>query len=198
MTRKALDRDAAAPAAPATRGPDAEYVSELLGLYRGGDRGLGEATVTSWAEDRGTLDGGRPAAAAASCLLRPCVGDRVLCWSGAGGAWVLAVLERSDPRAPAVLAAPDRLSIEAPRVSLQGEVVQVAARDFLSCARNRHAVENTRTESSRLRVSQIGTDIRKATVSDERVTGALLQRVGTWISTTAHEARLKARTFLFE
>ncbi|MYA67336.1 MAG: DUF3540 domain-containing protein [Gammaproteobacteria bacterium] len=195
MTRKALDRDAAAPAAPATRGPDAEYVSELLGLYRGGDRGLGEATVTSWAEDRGTLDGGRPAAAAPSCLLRPRGGDRVRCRSGA---WVRSGRERSDPRAPAVLAAPDRLSIEAPRVSLQGEVVQVAARDFLSCARNRHAVENTRTESSRLRVSQIGTDIRKATVSDERVTGALLQRVGTWISTTAHEARLKARTFLFE
>ncbi|MYC60852.1 MAG: DUF3540 domain-containing protein [Gammaproteobacteria bacterium] len=54
-----------------------------------------------------------PPPPAASCLLRPRVGDRVLCWSGA---WVLAVLERSDPRAPAVLAAPDRLSNEAPRV----------------------------------------------------------------------------------
>ena len=196
-----MTEKAAAPAArPAAKIHDsnAEHVSELLELYRGQDPGVGEATVASWAEDRGALDNGRLARAAASCLLRPCVGDRVLSWTGDQGAWVLAVLERGNEEEPLVLAAAKQISLEAPRVALQGEVVQVAARDFLSCARNRHAVENTRTESCRLRVSQVGTDIRRVATSDERISGTLLQRVGTWISTTAHEARLKARTFLFE
>ena len=73
----------------------------------------------------------------------------------------------------------------------------IAARDFLSSARNRHIVEDTRTETSRLRVTQVGTDIRRVTTSDETVDGTLLQRAGTWISTTVRDARLTARTFLF-
>ncbi len=189
---------AAAPAVRDESNPDTEYVAELLGLYRGKGGGLDKARVAAWAEDRGALEDGRPARPAASCLLRPQVGDRVLCWTDDSGAWVLAVLEREREDAPAVLSAPNQLNIQAPTVALQGRVVQVAARDFLSSVDNRHAVENTRTQHARLRVCEVGTDIRRATVAEDRISGTMLQRFGTWLSTTAHEARLKARTFLFE
>ena len=186
------------PAAQSDDNHDANYVAELLGLYRGKQRTIDTVKVTSWAEDRGVLDNGLIARTAASCLLRPQAGDKVLSWNDDSGAWVLAILERCDNDAPTKISAPGSLHIEAPRVALQGQVVQVAARDFLTCSQNRHAVENTRTENSRLRVSRIGTDIREVTTSEDRVAGTMLQRVGTWLSTTAHEARLKARTFLFE
>ena len=187
-SRSASDEAAEAP----------QFVAELLGRTADGAVGLAVAAIASWADDRGALADGRGARAAASCLLRPAAGDRVLVWSGDAETWVLSVLERGAEDAPVVLKSDTGITIEAPRVALQGKVVQVAARDFLSSTRNRHAVEHTRTESSKLRVSQVGMDIRRVDTADERVSGTLMQRSGTWLSTTAREARLKARSFLFE
>ncbi len=122
----------------------------------------------------------------------------VLSWSDdTGAAWTLAVLQRPD-EAAAVLSAPGGVAIEAPRITLSAGAVHIAAEDFLTHARNRHAVENTRTESCKVRISHVGTDIRRATTADDMVEGTMLQRTGTWISSTAREARLRARSFLFD
>ncbi len=160
---------------------------------------LGEAVVASWSEAAGLLADGRSVRQSASCLLRPMAGDRVLVWRGAGGRhWVLAVLERSDEKNAAVLAVPGPVAVQAPRIALSARAVHIAAEDFLTSTRNHHSVEDTRTATSRVRVSQIGTDIRRVTTADEQVHGTLLQRAGTWISNTAREARLRARTFMFD
>ena len=158
-----------------------------------------EAVISAWSETAGTLAGGRAVRLGASCLLRPAPGDRVLVWPGSDGQdWVLAILQRGHEDATAVLAVSRPLAIEAPRVGISASAVHIAAEDFLTSTRNRHAVEDTRTVTSRIRVTQVGTDIRRVTTSDDTVAGTFLQRAGTWISNTTREARLRARTFLFD
>ena len=160
---------------------------------------LREAVVAAWSGDRGTLSDGRMARQGASCLLRPAPGDRVLLWSGGKSErWIVSILQRPDSDASAVLATSSPLAVEAPRVGIAAEVVHIAAKDFLTNTRNRHAVENTRTETARVRVADIGTDIRRAATVTDDVQGTFLQRTGLWISDTVREARLKARAFLFD
>ena len=173
-------------------------VSELLARSAHGAAGFADAVVAAWAEDRGVLEDGRSVRMAASCLVRPAIGDVVLVWSNERADWVLSVLERADEQRPVEVEVKGGVTVNAPRITLRGRTVQVVASDFLSHARNRHAIENTRTEHSRLRVSQVETDIRRVGTADERVSGTLLQRAGTWLSSTTRDARLKARTFLFE
>ena len=156
-----------------------------------------EAAVESWTSTHGTLADGRPARVAASCLVRPQAGDRVVVWAPDGGAcWVTAVLERAGDAT--VLSAPGPLTIEAPRIGMVARTVHVTAGDFLTNTRSRHSVEDTRTEVARVRVADVGTDIRRTTTAADEVGGTFLQRTGTWISKTAREARFKARTFLFD
>ena len=158
---------------------------------------LHEATVASWTTTHGMLTNGQMARVAASCLVRPEAGDRVVVWpTDSGMCWVLAVLLRATDTT--VLSAPGPLTIEAPRIGMVARTVHVSADDFLTNTRNRHAVEDTRTEIARVRVADIGTDIRRATTATDDVGGTFLQRAGTWISNTAREARFKARTFLFD
>ena len=171
------------------------------------DGALGETVVATWAGTVGTLVDGRIAHVAASCLMRPAAGDRVLVWlathrqSGdstpAVGGWIIAIIERSSSDT-SVLASATPLAIETPRLGICAGAVHIAAHDFLTSTRNRHAVEDTRTETARVRVSEVGTDIRRVTIADDQVEGTLLQRAGTWISNTTRDARLKARTFLFD
>ena len=156
------------------------------------------AEVHTWSENAGVLTDGRSARAGFSCLVRPAPGDRVVVWSAEeNDCWVLAILFRQDPMAPTVLAMSSEASIEAKRITVAAESMNIVAADFLTSARNRHIVEDTRTQTSRLRISRIGTDIRQVTTADDTVRGTLLQRAGTWLSTTAREARLSARSFLF-
>lgn len=195
------------PAFPAEDAAPASVLARMLA--RGGDTAgeFREATIASWSGQSGTLENGRMAGLAASCLLRPVPGDRALVWAprpeageaadAAAGCWVLGVLERPKGTA-AVLSTPGPLAIEAPRVGIAAGTVQVAADDFVSSVRNRHAVEDTRTESARVRVADVGTDIRRATSAIDEVSGTVLHRAGTWISNTVREARLRARTFLFD
>lgn len=161
-----------------------------------------EAEVVTWSETCGTLGDGRLARLGESCLLRPGAGDRVLVWSGANGErWVISVLERverSGQENRMVVASPHALTIQAPRIALTAEAVHIQAGDFLSSTRNRHAVEQVRTETVRTRVAQIGTDIRRAGHATDEVDGTVLQRAGTWISNTLREARLHAKAFLFD
>lgn len=191
----------APPAEPAEGDGATGLVAHLLGA--GGTpapaQGMGTSRVASWADDRGMLEHGRAARLGASCLLRPQAGDRVLVWSDDGDCWILVVLERADRESPAVLATDAaHLALRADRIALTGRAVHIAAEDFLTSTRNRHAVENTRTETCEVRVSRIGTDIRRVVAADEEVSGTLLQRAGTWLSTTVRDARLRARTFLFD
>ena len=183
---------------PASEAPS--FVAHLLGgSPTDAGAGLGEAVVAAWSDDTGTLADGRIAGLGASCLLRPAPGDRVLAWAGEDGrCWVLAVLQRQSQEAPAVLATGGAMTIEAPRLAMAAKAVHIVAEDFLTSTRNRHAVARTHTETCDVRVSQVGTDIRRATTVDDDIKGTLWQRTGTWISNTARDARLKARTFLFD
>lgn len=108
------------------------------------------------------------------------------------------MLHRPAANKPAVLTTSGPLAIEAPRIGISTQALHITSEDFLTCTRHRHAVEDTRTETSRVRVAQVGTDIRRTVTADDTVSGTFLQRAGTWISSTAREARLRARTFLFD
>lgn len=164
-----------------------------------GGRAIRESRLLSWSGEVGVLEDGGAARLGASCLLQPAAGDVALVWAGGGGdRWVLAVLERSAASTPAVLRASSPIAIEAPRVGVSAGTFQVAAETILTSARNHHAVEDTSTQTSRVRVAQVSTDIRRASTVDDQIEGAFLQRIGTWLSSTAREARLRARTFLFE
>lgn len=201
MTGGSESRGAPPSASVAGGGNPASSVLERMLAHPRPSRGgtMIETEVAVWTEMNGTLVDGRPARLGASCLLRPMTGDRVVVWSDEEGErWIVAVLHRPGEAAPAVLAAPGPLTIRAPRVGLAAEAVHVHARDFVTSTRNRHAVEHTRTETVRTRVAEIGTDIRRATHASDEVRGTLLQRAGTWISSTAREARLRARAFLFD
>lgn len=191
---------------PPGKRDDPSVLERVLGGQTGGAPGgaLCEATVAAWSESSGSLEDGRVAQSAASCLLRPAPGDRVLVWTGndEGGpsekkAWVLSVIERSGDDA-LVLATSRPLAVKAPSVGVSTEKMHIAAGDFLTSTRNRHAVEDTRTETVRVRVAQVGTDIRRADTVHDDVRGTFLQRAGTWISNTLRDARLRARTFLFD
>ena len=170
----------------------------------GGAGTLRQTTVSAWQGGNGTLAGGIAASRGASCLIRPGTGDTVLAWCphAGGSAYVVAVLaQAADAQgadAPTVLSAEQSLALEAPSVGITAKVVHVGCEDLLTHARNAHTVEHTRTETARVRVAQIGTDIRRATTVDDEVSGTLLQRTGTWISNTVREARFKARSFLFD
>ena len=154
--------------------------------------------MATWNDTAGTLVDGRAAGLAASCLVRPAAGDRVLIWSGEGGRrWILNVLHRAD-ETQAVIALGDAATITAKRIAFAADAVHIQAEDFLTSARNRHAVEDVRTETVNTRVAQIGTDIRRASHATDQVEGTFLQRAGTWISNTVKEARLHARAFLFD
>ena len=184
------------------RDGDTAFVARLLAGTSAGDPSGGvteSADIRAWSGDSGVLADGRPARAGVSCLIRPVPGDRVVIWSSAqeGCCWVLAILQRQDPSASTVIAMAGNLALETKRFTVAADSVNIAATDFLTSTRNRHIVEDTRTQTSRLRVSRIGTDIRQVTTSDDTVHGTFLQRAGTWLSTTAREARLTARSFLF-
>ena len=191
-----------------TSAADAPTSSVLEQVFaRGGETpvegSLAETIVATWAGMVGTLVDGRVARLAASCLLRPTAGDRVLVWlasarqDSASEGWIVAIIERAS-NDTAVLASAVPLAIETPRLGVSAGAVHIAARDFLTSTRNRHAVEDTRTETARVRVADVGTDIRRVTTADDQISGTFLQRAGTWISNTAREARFKARTFLFD
>lgn len=170
-------------------------------LDRDGGRGvLVEASVATWSEGTGRLTDGHAARAAASCIPRPMPGDRVLAWAADGGGprRILAVLERAAKDADVVLAIDDPVTLQSSRIRLAAESIQVAADTLLVSTRNRHIVTDTDTETARIRVAQVGTDIRRATTADDNVSGTLMQRAGTWISSTVRDARLRARTFLFD
>jgi len=98
----------------------------------------GLATIVEAVKDEAGLDAAwlvddgrqrRTARRAASCLLPPAVGDRVwVVGEAAGALYVIAVLERAQPSAPATLAFPGDVAVTA------GGRLTLAARDDLDLA----------------------------------------------------------------
>lgn len=162
-------------------------------------QGLQASSVASWSGQEGVLSNGEQATLSPSCLVAPCDGDQVLIWMDAQGVcFVLAVLVRKLQDEAIVIQSKVPMDIEAPVVGLHAQSVRIQADDFLTRAKRRHAVEDTRTETITLRVAQVETDIRYAGTVFDEVSGSLMQRTGTWISNTVREVRHKARTFLFD
>ncbi len=174
------------------------FVEQLLraGAEESPPGQLIEHDVLAWSGTAGTLSDGHTARTGFSCLVRPEPGDRVLVWPGKDESWVLAIMHRRSEQ-PAVISMSGNAALEASRLSLAAESVHIAAGDLLTSARNMQAVSDVHTETSRLRVTQVGTDVRRVGNADDAVEGTLLQRLGTWVSTTARDARLTARSFLF-
>ncbi len=159
-----------------------------------------EAEIAAWDGRDGTLADGLSARLAISCLVRPDAGDQVLVWVGEAGseALVLAVLRRPLESARMVMATPGPLSIESPDIAISTGDLSILSENFVTESKNRHAIEDVRTETSRIRVAQVGTDVRKAGRVDDDIEGSFVQRMGLWISNTTKEARLRARAFMFD
>ncbi len=180
---------------------DSSILERMLedGASNAQSEGLSDAAISLWSGSEGVLDDGRQVTIGASCLLRPEVGDRVLVWTGGDKrCFVLNVLQRANEQSALVWAADAPVMIEAPRIGIRAETVHVSGENFVSTTRNRHAAEDTRTETARLRVANVETDIRRAVTVNDQIKGSLIQRTGTWFSSTVREARFHARTFLFD
>ena len=162
--------------------------------------GLCDLRVVSWSDGLGTLSDGRIARRSVSCLVQPAADDRVLAWRAEDGEWwVLSVLSRgSAPDAPTVLASDGPLTVDAPRVALRSPELHLQAENLLIAARHHYTVSDVRTDSTRLRVADVGTDVRRARQATDEITGTFLQRAGAWFSHTLREARIHARAVLFD
>lgn len=160
--------------------------------------GLQQGRIKSWSKDQGILQDNHPVQLSPSCLVQPMINDQVLYWSGSHGRYILQVLTQANPAAPTRLTSHTPLTIQAPVINLQSQSIQIKAQDFFSHVKHRHAVEQQRTETAKVRVVQVETDIRRAHRVFDNIKGGLIQRTGTWISRTVKTARHKARTFLFD
>lgn len=156
------------------------------------------AKIASWAGCQGTLTGGQVVQLSASCLIQPLKGDTVLVWPGHDKVWVINILARKEQNAPTIIKSDQAIIIDAPKISIAAETIQINAEDMVTYASNSHAVEQTRTEQIKVKVTQVGTDIRRADRVFDQVKGSILQRAGTWIVNTAQTVRHKARTVLFD
>ena len=156
------------------------------------------AKIVSWAGYQGTLADGRAVKLSASCLMQPAVGDDVLVWPGEDKAWVINILSRKEQNAPTIIKSDQAIIIDAPKIGISAETIQINAEDMVTYVLNSHAVEHTRTEQIKTRVAQVGTDIKQADRVFDQVKGSMLQRAGTWIVNTAQIVRHKARTVLFD
>lgn len=187
------------PQAKALDGSDApQFVEELLAGPRPESSGtMAQSDILSWAGSSGTLADGRVVHASFSCLIRPMPGDHVLVWITDDSNWVLAVLHRRSQNVPAVIQVQGAAALEASRIAVSAKAIHLSAGEMVTSARTTHLVSDTTTETSRLRVTQVETDVRRTGNADHTVEGTLLQRMGTWMSTTVRDARLTARTFLF-
>lgn len=157
-----------------------------------------EAMIARWSEKTGTLLDGRLVRMGNSCLVSPSTGDQVLVTSYKGDCWLLAILKRADNNAKLTLSSSTRLDFQAPSITLITEKMNLTAEEFLSRVENRQCVEETHTQTSKLRVSEVETDIRTATTVEDSISGFRLQRMGQWLVNVAREARMTAKSFIFD
>lgn len=81
------------------------------------------------AQDPLRLQSGAPARCAASCVIKPQLGDSVLCAipSNGDGATILMVLERFEPELPLVMESSSALEMRFPQMSVLSERIEVIA-----------------------------------------------------------------------
>ena len=176
------------------RSRPAQALRSVAGTRRPG--ALEEDAVRECTRDGVRLEDGAPAAVAPSCLVRPVPGDRILVWRSAEDSIVVAVLARAGDGALAV-GARRGIRLEAPRIAVRAGRVHVLAGELVTSAGAVHEVSRVSTRSAELRVADIGTDVRRANNVRDEVAGTFVQRLGAWVSDTAREARIAARTMLF-
>lgn len=107
-----------------------------------------------------------------------------------------AVLARSSGGALA-LEAETGIRLDAPRIAVRSESVHLLAGELVTSAHAVHEVSRVSTRIAELRVAEIGTDIRRAKSARDEIEGTFVPRFGAWVSDTAREARIAARTMLF-
>ncbi len=155
--------------------------------------------IRSFESGKYLLADGRSVQVSASCLVQPKPKDWVLVWSNNHGqAWILNLLSRDSADEPLVISSDKAIQINARKIGLNAQTVHVKADNLVTHAVNNHSVEQTRTEQIKLRVTQVGTEIRRADRVLEKVNGSLIQKFGTWVVNAAQEVRHKARTVLFD
>lgn len=155
--------------------------------------------IDCWSDGEGKLTDGRAVKISASCLVQPAAKDFVLFWlNNADQGWILNVLSREEQNAPLVISNDQAINIAANKINIQAGTVSVKAKHLFTHTVNSHAIEENRTEHIKTKVSQVGTEIKRASRVLERIDGTLIQRVGTWIVNAAKEVRHKARTVLFD
>jgi len=88
---------------------------------------------------------------AASCLLEPCVGDRVaLLSSPRGECWVIAVLERAEPASVAALSVDGDLALRGATVSIAGSADVEIGRARLTASTLDVVAERVHTRAKRV------------------------------------------------
>ena len=184
--------------------PDAGVLERLLAPGAPPEPAAGtflSARVATWAEGAGTLEDGGSVRRAASCLVAPRPGDRVVVWrldAPSHEAWVTAVLERADADAALPLELGERASLDAGVLALRARQLTQGAGAIVVSAREHHLSADVQSVHAQARVAEIGTDVRRARHATDEVTGTRLQRAGTWLAHTLREARMSAKAVLFD
>ena len=154
--------------------------------------------IESWSDDIGQLTDGREVTRSLSCVVQPVPSDKVLLWQGETDLWVLQVLHREAQETPVTMGSNRAMAVRADTIRIQAETFQVQTGDLITHSISHHSVENLRTEQADIRITQTGTDIKKAGRVLEDIKTGLVQRTGIWVSNTLTTVRHKARTFLFD
>lgn len=158
-----------------------------------------EGVIVEWFGRNGTLADGRKVCCGDAFSVQPQPQDRVLITKADGKQWwVMAILTRSRDDDTRALFSTDKVTVQAEQTIIVAERMQITATDFLSQTQNRHAIEENRVAHVNLRVVEVGTDIKTVSTAEDDTKGILLQRLGRWIFTALNDARLKAKSFIYD
>lgn len=160
---------------------------------------MSEAVIAEWSGAEGVLSDGRKVRVDASCLVSPMPQDEVLVAAkGQDQCWLIAVLNRTAKEEGLLISLPYEATLQAAHIAFATPQMHVLSGESLSCVRDHYIVAEHKTETTELRISQVGTDVRHADTVTDWVGGILFQRLGRWMITIANDARLRAKSFWFE
>ncbi len=161
---------------------------------------LEQAIILEWSKDSKRLTDGRVVESGNGCLFKPEAQDRVLVMTTGSETRVVlvAILERQDSAMPMTLECPEGMRLQTNLLKMDATKMQINTTHLLSASQHHCLVEGTHTETSRLKVTQSDSIVREVGSLEDRVGGTLFQRMSNWLSTTATDVRMKAKSFLFE
>lgn len=160
---------------------------------------ISEAVITEWSGTEGVLSDGRRVQLDASCLVSPALQDEVLVAAkDQDQCWLIAILNRTAKEEGLLISSPHEIALQAAHITFATPQMQVLAQESLSRVRDHYIVTEHKTETTELRIAQVGTDVRHAGTVTSWVSGIFFQQLGKWIITIANDARLKAKSFWFQ